>query len=153
MIELQITNNYAFPLAYYPYNGGAYPDSNSPQTRIANKGTTQVITSEPESPFDPIFVDVPAMGPLLITQMNEDEINRYKKTDELKKQVASGTESYRYHSLLRYHGKNYYFMHDNPKVTIEVEFNSIGCMTIHNISAEKAVQIPLYSISAQYPFN
>ncbi len=152
MINLEITNNYIYALGYFPYCNGEFPQP-SASTIVIPMGETKTIASDEDAPFDPFIIDVPAMGAILVDQLQDHKVPTYDNTDGIKKKVGDEYVDYKYGTLIRYYGLRLYFRYDEETLAVKMELDRFGCITINEISSGKVVIARLPEMTAKYPFH
>lgn len=150
MIKLEITNRYAFSLAYIPYAGGVYPEGTEAMVMIATGESKSICT---QTSSEPAFIDVPAMGALFIDPLQHEKIWRYQNDEKMMKLEQGEYVDYRCRTLVRYAGQVYYFLYDDDPLTIGLSLDAVGSVTINHSSADKVVPVKVSAISARYPFD
>ncbi|TMN33748.1 hypothetical protein [Pseudoalteromonas sp. S2755] len=72
-IKIELTNNYGYDLAAYPYNNGALPSPESSETIAKLEGKGELVVERGES----AILTVPGMGSLLVQFMGEQKLSEY----------------------------------------------------------------------------
>ncbi|MBD1581574.1 hypothetical protein [Pseudoalteromonas sp. S16_S37] len=137
-INIEISNQYGYNIAVYPYNNGALPSSDNAEviSKLEGKGALNVGRAESA------IVDIPGMGSLLVQFMGEQKLSEYHdkfcehpdEFDQCEQMV-----------LIRYKTSELYWRFpsssDNPQVTLSV--NDVGTVCVGKTSAGSIRQVAL----------
>ncbi|WMN59036.1 hypothetical protein NI389_12515 [Pseudoalteromonas xiamenensis] len=140
-INIEITNQYGYDIAVYPYNLGALPSNDKAQIINRQEGRGDVDVEQSES----AIVDIPGMGSLLIQFMGEQKFSEYhdkfcEQSDEFDQcgQMV----------LIRYKTSELYwrFPTSDDVGSVELIVNQVGTVCIGKVSKGSVRQISLQEL-------
>jgi hypothetical protein len=137
-INIEITNQYGYDIAVYPYNAGALPSNDNAQfiNRLEGKGAFDVEQSESA------IVDIPGMGSLLVQFMGKQKLSEYHDKFSENPDEFDCCEQM---VLIRYKTSELYWRFpndsDSPEVTLSV--NDVGTVCLGNTSVGSVRQVAL----------
>ncbi len=137
-IKIELTNNYGYDLAAYPYNDGAVPSPESAQTIAKLEGKGELIVERGQS----AILKVPGMGSVLVQFLGEQRLSEYhdkfcEQPDEF--------DQYEQMVLIRYKTSELYwrFSSDIDGAFIQLNVNDVGTVCLGKTSSGHIRQIAL----------
>ncbi|MCG7539195.1 hypothetical protein [Pseudoalteromonas sp. OF7H-1] len=137
-IKIELTNNYGYDLATYPYNDGALPSPESAQTIGKLEGKGELIVERGQS----AILTVPGMGSLLVQFLGEQRLSEYHdkfcehpdEFDQCEQMV-----------LVRYKTSELYwrFSSDVEEAFVQLGVNDVGTVCLGKTSVGHVRQIAL----------
>ncbi|MCF7499772.1 hypothetical protein [Pseudoalteromonas sp. L1] len=137
-IKIELTNNYGYDLAAYPYNDGAVPSPESAQTIAKLEGKGELIVERGQS----AILKVPGMGSVLVQFLGEQRLSEYhdkfcEQPDEF--------DQYEQMVLIRYKTSELYWRFtthpEHPSVNLGV--NDVGTVCLGKVSSGSVRQVAL----------
>jgi len=137
-INIEITNQYGYDIAIYPYNNGVLPSNDNAEViaKLEGKGAFNVGRAESA------IVDIPGMGSLLVQFMGEQKLSEYHdkfcehpdEFDQCEQMV-----------LIRYKTSELYWRFpsssEEPEITLSV--NDVGTVCMGKTSTGSVRQVAL----------
>ncbi|RZG00151.1 hypothetical protein EXT48_19025 [Pseudoalteromonas sp. CO348] len=140
-IKIELTNNYGYDLAAYPYNDGALPSPESAQTIAKLEGKGELIVERGQS----AILTVPGMGSLLVQFLGEQRLSEYH--DKFCEQ-ADEFDQCGQMVLIRYKTSELYwrFSTSDEVGSVELTVNQVGTVCIGKVSKGSVRQISLQEL-------